>query len=372
MVRFSLFAPAYALGLLVFGARYFTSFLSLRWAQLSWNEWTIGVLQSAFYVGIFISAVFGPQLTKRFGHRALFCTAVAGCLAGAFLHTYETVAPLLAAGRFFNGCGFGLAYLYAESAMLSQSKEEDQRRGMAGLMTIAYGMQALSQLCLLFGVHTWWVTLAIVLITGLMSLIPACLAPPIVMPDIPTKTTLDVTRLLPSFAICMMAGMLAATVFTFGPTDALHAGLWPSVAMLGVLTAGALLQQGIVRLSYYWGRIAALQAAALVLLVGGMLWWPCWGTALHSIGFCCVGGCAFTPYQLILTLMGEQCGKEHAAQVSALGIIGYGVGSIVGPIVTGWFLLYHAPLFPMVLALQGGVLFLFVGLLPRGVCANYQ
>ncbi len=89
------------------GLDLFNLYMPLYGHSLSFSATTIGLIMGAFGAAAFVTRLFIPPITKRYGERAMLAGAF--IISGAAFMTFPltTSAPLLAAGAFVLGLGLG-------------------------------------------------------------------------------------------------------------------------------------------------------------------------------------------------------------------------------------------------------------------------
>lgn len=89
------------------GLDLFNLYMPIYGHSLSFSATTIGLIMGAFGAAAFVTRLFIPPITKRYGERAMLAGAF--IISGAAFMTFPltTSAPLLAAGAFVLGLGLG-------------------------------------------------------------------------------------------------------------------------------------------------------------------------------------------------------------------------------------------------------------------------
>ncbi len=148
--------------------------------------------------------------------------------------------------------------------------------------------------------------------------------------------------------ITMVAGISWAVIVTFGPVYAQQRGLNPAqtgLLMGSAMAGGMVMQVPLGWLSDHLGRrptIALMSAAAVAASLFG-LWADGHGMIAKSIAFALEGASVFTLYAIAVAQTNDAVAPSNRVAAAAGLVMLFGLGSIGGPLITGWALSLAGP-----------------------------
>jgi len=119
-------APLSSVFLMIFGTAFYTTFLSVFLDTAGYTQREIGIVQSAFFLGLFFGAFQMERLIKRVGH--IQALVVFGSLATSvtILQALIQIFPAWVFFRFLSGLSLAALYIVIESWMLDHSTETNR------------------------------------------------------------------------------------------------------------------------------------------------------------------------------------------------------------------------------------------------------
>jgi MFS family permease len=342
--------------LLMLGNGFFLSFTSLRLYNLGYDEWIIGTVHSAYYLGLLVGATRAEAVINRVGHiRAYAAYAGIGTacimLQGLFPNPFIWILTRLV-------MGFCLAvyYIVIESWFLSSSTPSTRGVILSLYMIAHYSSQALSQFIL-----------NMIDISGaepflLASLLCAASAVPLALtksksPHIDEPSGHSLTSLYRKshfgFIGCLISGVILSSIYSFVPLFAKTNSLSISASVSICIFGGVLLQWPLGKLSDIMDRrrvlfgvtvLTTLQSALIIAFNPHGIW-------IYPSLFV-LGGLAFTLYPLSISEVCDRLQSNDITKASGMLLLVFGSGSVLGPLI--------APIFIDLVPNYG--LFLFISL----------
>lgn len=325
--------------------------------ELSW-------VMSAYSAGFLLGSHMAPELIRRVGHVRVF--AALGSVISAVLILFP-VAPdwvAWAAMRVVIGFAFAGVYITAESWLNASSTNETRGQALSAYMICQMigivGAQGLLNLRDPGGFDLFIFASVLVSIAFTPILLAVGNAP-----SFERITPLSMRRLLQTsplgcVGLFLMGGIFSA-LFGMAPVWGAEVGLSVfniSLFIASIYLGGLVLQYPIGLLSDRMDRrklIMALSAlGGVVTLSGAVLPWSM--SVLLTLGFLS-GGLANPLYSLLVAFVNDYLEAADMAGASAGLLFIYGLGSIGGPLLTGWLM---AELGSSAFFLFTGVLFLAI------------
>ena len=301
-------------------------------------ELVIGLLGSAYFVGMLAGSLAAPSIVRRAGHIRAFAAFVAGSVVMVILFPLAVSPPVWLVLR--AGLGFALAGLYGVIETWINAKASNSNRGaLYGVYQIVnFCASACGQLVLTLRAPTSFELFSVSAALLAMAIVP--LAMTTVEPPLDPKSVRIrlgwLARLAPvSAAAAVAVGAANGAVFAMAPIYALGLGLSPEAvpwfttaivfgSAVGVYPAGRLSDRFDRRLVIVAmaGAGAALECA-LWRYRGG-------GGALAALGFC-VGATTFALYTLAISHANDRARPDQLMLISSGMLFLYCLGAIVAP-----------------------------------------
>lgn len=330
-------APLSSVILMIFGSAFYTTFLSVLLQSQGYSRGKIGFIQSAFFMGMFLGAFQMEKLIKKVGH--IQALAVFGSLA-----TSSTLIQALCQNfpawiflRFLFGLSLAALYIVIESWMLYKSSVKTRGAILSLYMICLYGSQSASQLVLsLVDINTYTPFFVSAIFTSL-SVIPVGLSTNRITLPPPHEPIgfFQVIKISP-FGVtgCFISGLILSALYSFFPIFSVSKSIPTANLMSITIAGGVLLQWPIGKLSDYFERRKTLLVTvviALLLSLLGFIYKEASVTHILILSFL-IGGFLFTLYPLSITQVCDHFDHSHITTATALLLIAYGFGSILGPI----------------------------------------
>ncbi len=323
--------------LMVSGIGLVGSLVPLQIAARGGSEWSIGLMGSAYFVGLALGSFrVGPHLA-RVGHvrafSALTSVATATVLALVVSDAYGTWL----AARFVFGVAIGGMYVVIESWLSAGSEPRERGQVLAAYLITVYGALSVGQ---------WFVAVPdgggstrMVLAAGLMALASV----PLVDTDRLPPTVLTKFRLRPrevmyqasgGVVAAVVAGLLAGGVYGVAPAFGARIGL-SDLEISGLMSAfvagGMLIQWPLGRASDTADRRHVLAFAAGLAIVGSVAAMASL-TAPLALGVAAliIGGGAFSIYAIAVAYTLDRVDPEASLSANATLLLLYCGGSAVG------------------------------------------
>ncbi|MGY4494015.1 MFS transporter [Pseudomonas sp. TE3610] len=326
----------------------------------------IGIISALPAIGMMLAAALCARLSRHFHRRALFQACLALCLASvALLEPARGSLYGLAGLRLGMGLGMGLVIILSEAWINELSS--DQRRGQSiAVYTTAYtGSQMLGPLLIsLLGTDGPHVIIAVsaALVLAWLALLGLDRNDAAVPDEHSARSfsLLGFVRLAPTLCMgVLFFSFFDSVILALFPVYATANGFGPAEAalMVSVILLGDMCLQ--LPLGWLADRVprAALHLACgmCVLVIGASLAWLIGGSALLWPTLFLLGAAAGGTYTLAIVLIGERFRGQDLVTANAGAGLLFGLGSVLGPVVSGGLMQASSAGLPLALSVAAGV-----------------
>lgn len=332
----NIFAPLSAILLLMLGNGFFLSFTSMRLNALGFGEWIIGLVHSAYYLGMLIGAARAEKVINRVGHiRAYAAYAGIGtaCLMCQGLIPHPVAWIIV---RMVLGFCLAVYYIVVESWFLSSATVKTRGVILSIYMITLYLSQAASQFILdvidVSGPEPF-------LVAGLLG---AASAVPLTLTKVPSphihepsghslRSLYKQSRF--GFSGCLLSGVILSSIYSFAPLFAGANALSVSGVVSSCIFGGVCLQWPLGKLSDLLDRrrilfgvtvATALQAILIIVTVPHGFW--------VYVCLYILGGLVFTLYPLSITEVCDRLQPNDLTKATGMLLLTYGIGAVIGPL----------------------------------------
>ncbi|EIK97177.1 major facilitator transporter [Pseudomonas sp. M47T1] len=326
----------------------------------------IGILSALPAVGMMLAASLCARLSRRFHRRQLFQACLAVCLASvALLEPARHSLYALAGLRLGMGLGMGLVIILSEAWINELSS--DQRRGQSiAVYTTAYtGSQMLGPLLIsLLGTDGPQVIITVSVALGLAWLTLLALDSSDVAVSeedgVRSFSLMGFLRLAPTLCMgVLFFSFFDSVILALFPVYATANGVGPAEAalMVSVILLGDMCLQ--LPLGWLADRVPRstlhLACGLCVLTIGASLAWLISGSTLLWPMLFLLGAAAGGTYTLAIVLIGERFRGQDLVTANAGAGLLFGLGSVLGPVVSGGLMQASSAGLPMALSVAAGV-----------------
>lgn len=324
---------------LMVGGGALSTVLSLRMGNAGYPSWVVGLVMSAYFVGIIAGTLANHRLISGVGHIRAF-TAFATMMSAATLaHAFILNPWVWGALRLIVGFSGVGVFMCTESWLNERAENQIRGQVFALYQIVLYFSQGVGQFLINLPDHTGFALFALISILMSVGIVPVAITR-VPAPPLPAPQRFRFRELWAASPTGMTAalstGVLIGAFYGIGPLYAQLAGLdkgATSAFMGAVIIGGLALQYPLGRLSDVVDRrkviagvcgVLALDCAALLVLA------PL-GILLLALG-AGFGGLAFALYPLGVAHTNDFL--EPSEMVPAAGglLLAYGLGAVFGPL----------------------------------------
>lgn len=343
-------APLISTVLFMLGNGYLTSFISIKMNEIGHSEQTIGIVSSAYYIGLVIGALQIAKLIVRMGHLRIFATFIGLFNCVCLFHIISDNVYLWFVLRLLAGVSLAGFYVTIESWLLECSNNKNRGTTLALYMVAISSSQAFGQLFL--DNYTFSSILPFVVVTILLSLsvIPVAISNNKIAKkhDIELIHVRSLTKVASSsIAACFVSGLFLSTIYSLLPLvfeKVTGNTAQTAYLMFVTLFGGMILQYPIGLLSDNFDRrkvvIGISTALVILLFIMVSVGHENLSFTQLTIIYFIFGGMSFTFYPVALSMVCDILKSSHIVSATQCLSMVEGIGSILGPIIAPPFMLF--------------------------------
>ena len=341
----------------------FTSLLSLRIKDEGYSTGVVGLLMGGYFLGLLLGTLYVSRLIRRSGHIRCFAAFAVVMSVTPLLHLFWIDPGFWLVLRLISGFCLAGLYVVMESWLNGQTNNRVRGGVMAIYTMITFFAYGLSQLFLPLADIGGFELFVLCAVFFSLSTLPVLLARA-EAPQLEASGKLELGYLLRSAPVgfwgAACAGVICACYFSMAPVFAQELGQTISEIsyfMAAGVFGGMVLQIPLGRLSDRLERrlvIAGVSFTSVICCVIMVLCVNAGADFSVIVGIIFVfGSLVFPIYPLAVAHANDWCDPKKRMETSSGLLMGYGVGSILGPILSSVLMLSFGP----------AALFIFIGII---------
>lgn len=308
------------------------------------HDFYIGIITSCFFLGAIFSSIFGYKFISGYGYIRSYAVFTALFALSAILHNLISNIILWAVLRFMLGFSYYSICMVVESWINARSRNEIRSRVFSFYTAIYYIASSFGMLLLSFGLGSSeiFVLSAFFIMLGSIPLNIIKIKEPM----LPSKKKIfipNVFSLVPlALATSFIGGILINGFFSMAGVFMLSAGGDIRDASLFLLVAMAGGFFGHLFFGYFsdkFGRKFSIMLACVIPLMSVLAMFFGKNILFYKIFVFFIGFGIFCLYALSVARANDVLGsKSEATKISATLLLNYSIGSLLGPIMIGYFM----------------------------------
>ncbi len=352
--------PLISLVIVMLGNGFFNTYASLRLSKDGHPSWVIGVINSAYYLGVMLGSVYVEKLINRIGHIRTFAMFASINSAAILVQSFIIGPTSWSIFRFLVGfCASGF-FIVIESWLLLSTSIRTRGKILSLYMLTLYMAQGFGQFILNLATLESFIPFAITIFLSSLSILPVCMmksSGPLVLESSITNL-FEILKKAPLGPIgCFIAGLITSSFYGLAPIfgKEIHLSVMQISYVMGfTILGGLILQWPIGHLSDIFNRRKVMISVffALMLLTFALFYSKFFHYHLLLTLMVIFGGISFTIYPLSITYTCDYFSEKNIIGITCALLIIYGIGCIVGPLLS--------PIFMSLLGPAG--LFLFIAI----------
>lgn len=347
----------FAIALLATGYGMLMTYIGIYLTQEGLSEAFIGLINSAFFLGAMLAAIFSQKLIVTVGHARSFSAFSALMVMAVLGHALLFDPFLWAFLRLVSGFAFYSLLIVLESWLNAKSSTEDRGRVLAIYTIIFFLAMAVGQLILTFDLTSVVVFIigSILVLWSLIFVAITRINQPVLKPferySFPKLLSFEPMALVGSF----VGGFFVGAFYTMMPLLVLKVyGDTQVVAVAMALTiVGGLVAQwpvGILSDRYGRRRLLALTGFFSFVIFILLMSLPAQVGLMYLLVFL-VGMSTFSVYPLSVARANDVMDEtKDIVEISRALLFSYGMGSFLAPLILGVVLGYSVTLFFAIMA----------------------
>lgn len=337
--------------ILVVGNGLFTTFMALRMTAEKFPTGAVGLVMSAYFVGLVWGSHRCVRIVEQVGHIRTFAALAALAAASVLLAGFIVTPIAWMAIRGLLGFAMAGLYMVTESWLNERSTPDIRGRVLSLYMMVSYLALGAGQLVLLVRPTEGMDHFMIAAMAFCLSLVPVALTRSS-SPSPPTASTFGIRRLYRTSPLGVVggvaSGLVSSAIYSMGPVFATRLNFSTtevSLFMSLIITSGLALQWPVGHLSDRYDRrtvIAIVAAASAAVSIGLILCQPSLKWALFSLA-ALFGGVSFPLYPLVVAHANDHVDPGDRTAASGGLLLIYGCGAIAGPILASTVMTWAGP-----------------------------
>lgn len=340
-----------AVFILIAGNGLSNTLIPLSATSASFPQLSIGLIGSAYFIGMFVGCLAAPRIIARAGHIRAFAAFVAISTVTTLAHPLFVEPTAWAAIRSITGFCFAGLYATIESWMHDKADNIVRGRVLAIYQIVHYAGSAVGQQAIRFVNPSSYVPFSIVAAALTLSVLPLAYTrtDPPELPPVPRLRLGWLFRISPVGVVgALVSGIANGTFWTLAPVFAERSGLSPggiASFMTATIIGAALVQWPVGRIADRGDRryimlaaiaLAVAAQAALITFAKSDAW------VLSGLA-AAFGASALVLYPLSSSHAQDLGGRENAVEVSTGLLLAYTIGAIIGPTTAAWMMTWIGP-----------------------------
>ena len=323
--------------------------LPIRASVESFSTTSIGLMGAAYFFGFTIGCLLGVHLVKRVGHIRVFLAMTAIASTTALIHALILYSWFWIFMRMLTGFCFAVLFVVIESWVNNRSSNENRGVIFSVYVMITLSVQAVGQFLMLLYEPDGIELFAIISILVTIAAIPIALSTspaPYVDQDVSFNLK-KLYKISPAAVIgCLFIGFANGSFWSLAPifiSDVYVDISFTAYFMTAVIVGGAIFQWPVGYLSDKIGRrkitivTAALSATISFLIVSIIDDLNLSGLIITGLFW---GGLTFPLYAVTVAHANDNANPNEFVMVSSSLLLMYGIGAIIGPIISSVLMAY--------------------------------
>lgn len=335
--------------LLMLGNGVQSSLLGIRGTIEGFTTTELSIIMSAFFAGFLGGSRIAPEMIRRVGHVRVFAALASFISATLILFPIATNPWAWVVLRFVLGFCFSGVYVTSESWLNNAASNENRGKAMSLYMVVQSLGIVSAQGLLVLADPSGFILFAIssVLVSIAFAPILLSVTPTPAFETAKPMSFMDLYRVTPLGCIGMfMVGAIYSAIFGMAAVYGSEAGFSvPQISMFVamIFIGGMIFQFPIGVISDRMDRRKLIVMAATVGTIGAVIgamsaWFP-----LMLLAAFLVGGVASPIYALLIAYTNDYLQPDDMSAASGRLMFISGMGSIGGPLATGWLLSHFGP-----------------------------
>jgi MFS family permease len=340
-----LIAPVVSLCILTLGNGFFTTLTTVQLSNMQLSTVMIGIISASYFAGMMLGSFFSQSIIAKVGHIRAYCVFAALMSISCMFQGIIDNTFIWAILRFIAGYSLAGLFIVIESWCIAGVEEQYKGRIMGFYLFAFYLAQSASQLFLKIEYNPELIAFCVISALACISIIPVCLtrfktpqpeSPEFVSPK-------KYFKIIPLGIIAaLIAGMVLGAIYTMLPLSLKSVNLTNSeIAYIMSITifGGMLFQLPIGKISDSFDRRIVMLAVCILVVIFSVI--ICiFHNSFWQLFILCffIGSVSFAIYPISISHASDHVDSSKTVAVISIITLFYGIGSMLGPIITTAFI----------------------------------
>ncbi|MEG6508352.1 MFS transporter [Methyloligella sp. 2.7D] len=328
-----------AIFMMMAGTGFLATLLSVRMERDGISSLLIGLVATAYFLGLTIGSLRAASVIQRVGHIRSFASFVSIYSASTLAYAIHQDVMFWSMLRFVDGFCMAGVFICLESWLNEKAEVSTRGAILASYMVATFSGQAIGQLLLTTGEHLPSLPFMLAAIVLSLAVVPVALTR-ISQPGLGDQPSFSLRRLYDISPLgvtgAMAAGVMLGAFYGLGAVYAAKLGLTLTATaffMTVVISGGVLLQWPLGWLSDRYDRrlviVGCFAATFVVCMALTFVASPGLTLLILAMAF---GGIAFALYPLCVSHANDQVELDERVGASGGLVLVYSVGAAIGPL----------------------------------------
>lgn len=339
-------SPLLSLFILINGIALYGTFVPLRLNDMGISSFEIGVITTAYYIGMTLGSFKNAELIIRVGHIRAFAAFASIICSVALISSIHYTVFFWSILRCILGYCLAGAYIVIESWILKAGTPKIRGQLLALYMISLNSAYSTGQLLLDVAPVSSTLPFIVIAILCSLSVVPLAITK-IGNPTIETPSVLGIGELLKlsrsGFISCFVSGLIMSAALAYVPiyiNETIPDTSYTATAMFIVMLGGMLLQYPVGKISDSMDRriVIVTLCILLIFLCACILLTSIENHFLFYPLLFLIGGTLFSIYPVSMSLTCDMLSSDDIVAGTQGMILVYGFGAIFGPLITVLFI----------------------------------
>ncbi|MDX7997960.1 MFS transporter [Xenorhabdus sp. Reich] len=343
----SAFVPVTGLTVFAIASGYLMSLIPLSMASFNIDTIYASWLASAYYGGLLIGSVMIEPVIAKIGHRLSFIVFLLLLSVTVIALPFFPNKEIWLFIRCIAGIAVAGIFVVVESWLLIGDNPKERAKRLSFYMTSLYGGTTIGQL--LIGAIGTQGMIPFIAISALLLL---AVLPPLLMrhgqPPALNHQSLSLRKMTqfskPAIVGCMTSGVVMGTIYGLMPLSMSQSHFSADqvgVLMAAIILGGMIIQPIVSKLSVIMSKTFLLAMVSLLGVFAVGITYLFEHYIVMIVALALLGMSSFALYPIAITLACDKLDSSYIVAASQVMLLSYSIGSAIGPLGAGRFMLQH-------------------------------
>ncbi|AOM42945.1 MFS transporter [Xenorhabdus hominickii] len=347
----SAFVPVTGLTVFAIASGYLMSLIPLSMASFNIDTVYASWLASAYYVGLLIGSMMIEPIIAKIRHRLSFIVFLLLLMATVIALPFFPHKDIWLLIRCIAGVAVAGIFVVVESWLLIGNNPKKRAKRLSFYMTSLYGGTTLGQLMIGYVGTQGMIPFIVISVLLLLAILPPLFVrhgqPPALSHQ--SLSLKKITRFSkPAIVGCMTSGIVMGTIYGLMPLSLSQSHFntdQVGVLMAAIILGGMAIQPIVSKLSVMVSKTFLLAVVSLLGVFAVGMTYLSEHYAVMIIALVLLGMSSFALYPIAITLACDNLDSSYIVSASQVMLLSYSIGSAIGPLAAGHFMLQQSIMF---------------------------